>query len=130
MVNVYLFGCWFCRLTCESKTNVLHIAIQTTTIHWFAGRLIHFLMVNTQRHFSTLKQFSTTLTLPALPDFLSALSLERARQLFMIYDKRARKCYELKIGRCPTVFENHRKSLIQHCERSELSLHFEWTKVY
>ena len=29
-----------------------------------------------------------------------------------------------------TVFENHRKSLIQHCERSELSLHFEWTKVH
>ena len=28
-----------------------------------------------------------------------------------------------------TVFENHRKSLIQHCERSELLLHFEWTKV-
>ena len=23
------------------------------------------------------------------------------------------------------VFENHRKSLIQHCERSELHLHFE-----
>ena len=31
---------------------------------------------------------------------------------------------------CFTVFENHRKSLIQHCERrSELRLHFEWTKV-
>ena len=29
-----------------------------------------------------------------------------------------------------TVFENHRKSLIQYCERSELRLHFEWTKVY
>ena len=29
-----------------------------------------------------------------------------------------------------TVFENHRKSLIQHCERSELCLHFEWTKVH
>ena len=28
-----------------------------------------------------------------------------------------------------TVFENHRKSLIQHCERSELRLRFEWTKV-
>ena len=28
-----------------------------------------------------------------------------------------------------TVFENHRKSLIQHCERSELCLHFEGTKV-
>ena len=27
------------------------------------------------------------------------------------------------------MFENHRKSLIQHCERSELRLHFEWTKV-
>ena len=27
------------------------------------------------------------------------------------------------------VFENHRKSLIQHGERSELRLQFEWTKV-
>ena len=29
-----------------------------------------------------------------------------------------------------TVFENHRKCLIQHCERSELHLHFEWPKVH
>ena len=29
-----------------------------------------------------------------------------------------------------TVFENHRKRLIQHGERSELRLHFEWTKVH
>ena len=28
-----------------------------------------------------------------------------------------------------TVFENHIKSLMQHCERSELRLHFKWTKV-
>ena len=28
-----------------------------------------------------------------------------------------------------TVFENHRKSLIRHCERSEQRLHFEWTKI-
>ena len=28
-----------------------------------------------------------------------------------------------------TVFENNRKSLIQHCERSELRLHFKLTKV-
>ena len=28
-----------------------------------------------------------------------------------------------------TVFENYRKSRIQHCERRELRLHFEWTKV-
>ena len=27
-----------------------------------------------------------------------------------------------------TVFENYRKSLIQHCERSELRLHFESPK--
>ena len=31
-----------------------------------------------------------------------------------------------KIG---TVFENHIKSRIQHCKRSELHLHFEWAKV-
>ena len=27
------------------------------------------------------------------------------------------------------VFENHRKTLIQHCELSKLRMHFEWTKV-
>ena len=27
------------------------------------------------------------------------------------------------------MFENHRKSPIQHCERSELRSHFQWTKV-
>ena len=27
-----------------------------------------------------------------------------------------------------TVYENRQKSRIQHCERSELHLHFEWTK--
>ena len=34
------------------------------------------------------------------------------------------------LARVSTVFENHRKSLIQHCERSELPLHFELTKVH
>ena len=28
------------------------------------------------------------------------------------------------------MFKNHRKSLSQHCERSELHLRFEWTKVH
>ena len=28
-----------------------------------------------------------------------------------------------------TVVENQRKTLILHCERSELRLHFEWTKI-
>ena len=27
------------------------------------------------------------------------------------------------------MVENHRKSRIQHCERSELRLHFHWEKV-
>ena len=35
-----------------------------------------------------------------------------------------------KGGHSSTVIENHRKSLLQHCERSELRLHFEWTKIY
>ena len=29
-----------------------------------------------------------------------------------------------------TVFQNHRKGLIQHCERSKLRLQLEWTKVH
>ena len=33
-------------------------------------------------------------------------------------------------GRKFTVVENHRKSLIQHCERSEKCLQFESTKVH
>ena len=37
---------------------------------------------------------------------------------------------DLKPWHYTTVFENLRKSLIQHCERSELRLHFEWTKVH
>ena len=41
--------------------------------------------------------------------------------------KRRSDGIHLLVGR--TVFENQRKSLIQHCERSELRLHFEWTKV-
>ena len=28
------------------------------------------------------------------------------------------------------MFENHRKSLTQTCERSELRLHIEWTKLH
>ena len=36
---------------------------------------------------------------------------------------------EQKPNNLPTVFENRPKSRIQHCERSELHLHFEWPKV-
>ena len=43
-------------------------------------------------------------------------------------DKRLRKGIPASVPHL-TVFENHRKSLLQHCERNELRLHFEWTKV-
>ena len=33
------------------------------------------------------------------------------------------------VERIRTLLENHRKSLIQHCERNEVRLYFEWTKV-
>ena len=36
----------------------------------------------------------------------------------------------LKLETVFTVFKNHRKSRIQHCERSELRLHFEWPKIH
>ena len=38
--------------------------------------------------------------------------------------------YHSKTYKQNMVFENLRKSLIQHCERSELGLHFEWTKAH
>ena len=37
--------------------------------------------------------------------------------------------YESQLKFKITVFENHRKRLIQYCERSEQRLHFELTKV-
>ena len=46
------------------------------------------------------------------------------------FDKSGKKSKYIQILRLVTVFENHRKSLIQHCEGSELRLHFEWTKIY
>ena len=54
------------------------------------------------------------------------VTLSRSKYLLLVVDLAARWscCYSF------TLFENHRKSLIQHCERSELRLHFEWTKVH
>ena len=43
------------------------------------------------------------------------------------YDKHPHSYFKTGINaRCLKITE---KSLIQHCERSELRLHFEWTKV-
>ena len=49
-------------------------------------------------------------------------------------ERRATKTLAIVLGKMnfqlSTVFENHRKSLSQHCERNEQRLHFEWPKVY
>ena len=45
------------------------------------------------------------------------------------YSVYTRRCDFWSSSSSHTVFENHRKSLIQHCERSQLRLRFEWTKV-
>ena len=49
--------------------------------------------------------------------------IDRRKQKFHFYYLTKRLCDI-------TVFEKSQKSLIQHCERSELRLHFERTKVH
>ena len=49
--------------------------------------------------------------------------------IFLIKQKTKDWKMTVKRTHSSTVFEDDRKSLIQHCERSKLSLHFEWTKV-
>ena len=51
-----------------------------------------------------------------------------ARGQKSISNKSTARGFFCPVRRLFTVFENHRKSLIQHCERSELRLHFEWPK--
>ena len=53
-------------------------------------------------------------------DGVAAINLPEKGHFYFIFGQTTK---------CITVFENHRKSLIQHCERSELLLHFEWTKI-
>ena len=69
-----------------------------------------------------------------MPTKLPYKMKESLLKYFFEEAKAARVCLlpkPLAIGKifAFTVFENHRKSLIQHCERSELFLYFEWTKV-
>ena len=48
---------------------------------------------------------------------------------FLKRNKNPSKYQQVSAKHLKRVFENRRKSRIQHCERSELSLHLEWTKV-
>ena len=54
---------------------------------------------------------------------LLATELYFRRRNFSPVQKEFQKCIVSLM-----VFENHRKSRIQHCERSGLRLHFEWIK--
>ena len=56
-------------------------------------------------------------------EFTKKISMASATMYRSIYIKVAKSTIFY------TVYENHRKSLIQHCERSELGLHFELPKV-
>ena len=54
-----------------------------------------------------------------------------AKQSFMKAKTRQQNNFEIpSLSLYYTMFENHRKSLSHNCERSELRLHFEWTKVH
>ena len=64
------------------------------------------------------------------------ITKRKLRLIMLLINDCFLKIYQVSIPTLPqirigfrTVFENHRKSLIHHCERSELRLHFEWTKV-
>ena len=63
------------------------------------------------------------------PKFLALLQFLKMLQNWFRFWREKSKIFGAFFTRC-TVFENHRKSLIHHCERSELRLHFEWTKVH
>ena len=57
-----------------------------------------------------------------------ALPFSKNQRIFMTFKSMLFEYFSIPFSTC-RVFEYHRKSLIQHCERSELRLHFEWTKV-
>ena len=61
---------------------------------------------------------------------LSAWNMYKERALFDLacYTSQAIKQVMQQVRQLNTMFENHRKSLIEHYERSELRLHFDWTK--
>ena len=65
-------------------------------------------------------------------DFFLLLNLRRFVTEVTFLVRESPITFELSkrhIGDDSKVFENHRKSRIQHCARSELRLHFEWPKV-
>ena len=66
-----------------------------------------------------------------ITSILIILALIGKQYLFLLFSERkhARLLKKTVIFRFGTVFENRPKSRIQHCERSELHLHFEWAKV-
>ena len=66
---------------------------------------------------------STSLPYNLLLKEQNSFSAQRCRKLVIT------ERLERTIPADNTVVENQRKTLILHCERSELRLHFEWTKI-
>ena len=107
-----LFG--FCQylglFPCKRTIDPISGSIQLRPIHWLR-QLAFFLIIG-----MSLGVFGNmTIFIPSL------LEGKGIKEMY--------KCLQSANPAAGTVFENHRKSLIQHCERSELHLHFEWTKV-
>ena len=70
------------------------------------------------------------------PIIISSVTKVWLLNLTQKYSKRPRYLKK-DISKCITLFQKsifgpkiRRKSLLQHCERSKLGLHFEWTKVH
>ena len=112
--NFYIFLCWHSEM--EGKTEAWRIDLFAS---FFAS--ISF-------YYQTFKEQ------PFLIFLLRKLLVHSRKKFCNVCQKQKIKrpfphLCTLKMQWLCTVFENHRKSRIQHCERSELRLHFEWTKI-
>ena len=123
-VNVALLAIWMRHFLWFSNT-VLKWTCQTLPNYVLPScRLLHFQNSQAlQNH-----QYQN------LSDFFRERKVRKEFQTFFIINTKAEKRpfasrRQDSIFPSYTVFENCRKSLIQHCERSELRFHLKWTKV-
>ena len=122
----------------------LHLFSQTTVIpenHGTTGQLMLFPLISTvvdlldrkQPREATSSRIQRAFHRLLLPQNIATAESSSLRVLIQI--KTSTNCFTNSFLKMVpfflpiTVFENHRKSLIQHCEQSELRLHFECSKV-
>ena len=101
-----LFG--FCQylglFPCKRTIDPISGSIQLRPIHWLRQLAFYLIIGMPLGVFGNMTIF--------IPSILEGKGIEE------MY-----KCLQSANPAAGTVFENHRKSLIQHCERSELRLH-------